>query len=76
MLAADLAAEVDVPSFDRSNMDGYALRADDTYGASEEAPRRLRLGGEEIPRGAVPVQVIEPGRASPIATGYTSQGAE
>ncbi|MBV8127550.1 MAG: molybdopterin biosynthesis protein [Planctomycetaceae bacterium] len=69
VLAADLAAEVDVPSFDRSNMDGYALRADDTYGASEESPRRLRVGGEEIPTGAVPRLVVEPGTASPIATG-------
>lgn len=43
VLAEDLVAEVDVPSFDRSNMDGYALRANDTYGASEEAPRRLEL---------------------------------
>jgi len=69
VLAADLAAEVDVPSFDRSNMDGYALRADDTYGASEESPRRLRLGDEEIPTGAVPRRVVEPGTASPIASG-------
>ncbi len=69
VLAADMAAEVDVPSFDRSNMDGYALCADDTYGASEESPRRLRLGGEEIPTGAVPRLVVEPGTASPIATG-------
>src|SRR4051812_17257859 len=44
VLARDLTADVDVPSFDRSNMDGFALRAGDTFGASEEAPRRLRLG--------------------------------
>ena len=69
VLAADVSAEVDVPSFDRSNMDGYALRADDTYGASEESPRCLRLGGEGIPTGAVPQCVIEPGTAIPIATG-------
>ena len=54
VLAEDLVAEVDVPSFDRSNMDGYALRAGDTYGASEEAPCRLRLSGEEIATGVVP----------------------
>jgi putative molybdopterin biosynthesis protein len=69
VLAADLNAEVDVPSFDRSNMDGYALCADDTFGASEEAPCRLRLGGEEIPTGAVPRLAVEPGTAAPIATG-------
>jgi PBP superfamily domain/MoeA N-terminal region (domain I and II) len=46
-----------------------AYHADDTYGASEESPRRLRVGGEEIPTGAVPRLVVEPGTASPIATG-------
>ena len=40
VLAADVLAEVDVPSFDRSNYDGYALRAADTYAAREESPRR------------------------------------
>ncbi len=69
VLAVDLVAEVDVPSFDRSNMDGYALRAGDTYGASEEAPCRLRLSGEEIATGVVPRLTVEPGMAAPIATG-------
>ncbi len=69
VLAADLASEVDVPAFDRSNMDGYALRAEDTYGASEESPRLLRLNGEEIATGTVPSLVIEPGKTSAIATG-------
>jgi putative molybdopterin biosynthesis protein len=69
VLGEDLAAEVDVPSFDRSNMDGYALRAGDTYGASEEAPSRLRLNGEEIVTGVVPRLTVEPGVAAPIATG-------
>ena len=44
VLAEDVAAEVDVPSFDRSNYDGYAVRAADTYGAQEEDPRRLSFG--------------------------------
>ena len=69
VLAVDLVSEVDVPSFDRSNMDGYALRAGDTYGASEEAPCRLRLSGEEIATGVVPCLTVEPGMAAPIATG-------
>ena len=68
-MAADLASDVDVPAFDRSNMDGYALRAADTYDASEESPRLLRLNGEEIAPGTVPSRVVEPGMASPIATG-------
>ena len=54
VLAADVLAAVDVPSFDRSNYDGYALRAADTYGAAEEQPRRLRLLPEVLATGVVP----------------------
>jgi putative molybdopterin biosynthesis protein len=36
VLADDIRATVDVPGFDRSNMDGFAVRAADTFGASEE----------------------------------------
>ena len=39
VLAADVISPVDVPSFDRSNVDGFAVVAEDTFGASEEAPR-------------------------------------
>ena len=39
VLATDVASPVDVPSFDRSNVDGFAVVAEDTFGASEEAPR-------------------------------------
>ena len=54
VLADDVAADVDVPAFDRSNVDGYALRAEETYGAAEETPRRLRLNPEELATGVVP----------------------
>ena len=43
ILARDVVAAVDVPSFDRSGYDGFALQAADTYGAREEVPRRLTL---------------------------------
>src|SRR3989440_12401447 len=43
VLAIDVPAPVDVPSFDRSNVDGFALRAADSYGASEDQPKRLRI---------------------------------
>src|SRR5215218_7269714 len=43
VLAEDVLARVDVPSFDRSNFDGLAVRASDTFGASETAPRVLKL---------------------------------
>src|SRR5205085_12386854 len=50
VLASDVVAPVDVPSFDRSNVDGYAVRAEDVYGASEAEPARLRvLGGPLLP---------------------------
>jgi len=68
-LAADVAAEVDVPSFDRSNYDGYAVRAADTYGAQEEEPRRLELLDEVLATGVVPQQEVTPGKAVAIATG-------
>src|SRR5205807_1062822 len=54
VLAADVAAEVDVPAFDRSNVDGYAVRAEETFGAAEEASRHFRLNREEIAPGEVP----------------------
>ncbi|MFQ5698368.1 MAG: molybdopterin biosynthesis protein [Myxococcota bacterium] len=69
VLASDVRAGVDVPSFDRSNLDGFALRAADTYGATEEAPVRLRLTGETLPTGVEPRRTVEPGTATPIATG-------
>jgi putative molybdopterin biosynthesis protein len=69
VLAADVVSPVDVPSFDRSNVDGYAVVAEDTYGASEEASRVLRLGGEEIHTGIVPRSTVRRGEAIAIATG-------
>jgi putative molybdopterin biosynthesis protein len=69
VLASDVVASVDVPGFDRANMDGFAVRASDTFGASEEAPVRLRLSPESIPTGVVPEVEVAPGTASPIATG-------
>src|SRR5262245_41134102 len=69
VLAADVVSPVDVPSFDRSNVDGYAVVAEDTFGASEEAPRRVRLGAEIIHTGIVPETTIHRGETVAIATG-------
>jgi putative molybdopterin biosynthesis protein len=69
VLAGDVASDVDVPAFDRSDVDGHALRAADTYGAAEESPRRLRLNPEELATGVVPERPVEPGTATPVATG-------
>ena len=69
VLAADVVSPVDVPSFDRSNVDGFAVVAEDTFGASEEAPRAVLLGEEEIHTGVVPKTVVQSGTALSIATG-------
>ena len=69
VLAEDVEAGPDVPGFDRSNMDGFAVRAEDTFGAAEETPVRLACNEETIPTGVVPRQEVKPGSATPIATG-------
>src|SRR5262245_8876659 len=69
VLAADVTSPVDVPSFDRSNVDGFAVVSDTTFGASEEVPRVLELRDEMIHTGVVPRTVIRRGTAVSIATG-------
>jgi putative molybdopterin biosynthesis protein len=69
VLAEDVAAPVDVPSFDRANVDGFAVRAEDTFGASEDHPRTLRLNAEVISTGCEPRETVQPGSATAIATG-------
>jgi putative molybdopterin biosynthesis protein len=69
VLARDVAAPIDVPPFDRSNVDGFALRAADTAGASDAAPVRLRLNAEVIVCGHAPALEVASGCAATIATG-------
>ncbi len=69
VLAVDVVSPVDVPSFDRSNVDGFAVVAEDTFGASEEVPRSVVLAEEEIHTGIVPTTVIQPSKGVLIATG-------
>jgi putative molybdopterin biosynthesis protein len=69
VLACDVAAPLDVPGFDRSNVDGFAVRAEDTFGASEDRPRSLRLNAETLATGMTPTQPVLPGTATAIATG-------
>jgi putative molybdopterin biosynthesis protein len=69
VLAADVVAPLDVPGFDRSNVDGFAVRAEDTFGAGEDEPRTLRLNAEILPTGVEPRQPVERGTATTIATG-------
>ena len=69
VLAADVVSPVDVPAFDRSNVDGFAVVSENTFGASEEVPRTLELAEEAIDTGIVPATVIRSGMAVSIATG-------
>ena len=69
VLAEDIVSAVDVPGFDRSGVDGFALRAADTLAATEETPVRLRLNPEVLACGHAPTLAVEPGMATVIATG-------
>jgi putative molybdopterin biosynthesis protein len=69
VLATDVISPVDVPAFDRSNVDGFAVVAEDTFGASEEVPRTVPLVDETIHTGIVPTTVVHQGMAVAIATG-------
>ncbi|ADB62101.1 molybdenum cofactor synthesis domain protein [Haloterrigena turkmenica DSM 5511] len=68
VLAARLDAELDVPGFDRASLDGYALRARDTFGADEADPARLAVVGE-VHAGEEPDVALEEGQAVEISTG-------
>lgn len=67
--SSDVIARVDVPSFDRSNFDGYAVRANETVGASELSPVALTLLDESLDAGTAPKCVVRRGEAVAIATG-------
>jgi len=69
VLARDVVAAVDAPPFDRSNVDGFALRAADTVGANDLQPKTLHLNAEVIACGQPPALAVAPGTATAIATG-------
>jgi putative molybdopterin biosynthesis protein len=68
-LAATVAAPVDAPPFDRSVVDGFAVRAVDVAEASETGPAWLALNDETIACGTEPRLAVSSGHATPIATG-------
>jgi molybdopterin molybdotransferase len=68
VLAEPVVAGRDLPSWDNSAMDGYAVRADDTVAAAANRPARLRLLGD-VPAGAVAERPVDPGEAYRILTG-------
>lgn len=69
VIAGNIVSPVDVPGFDRANMDGFALRSEDTVGACEEAPNILALTDETLTPGVVPAVTVSRGQATLIATG-------
>ena len=66
--AADVRAPAAMPGFARSTVDGYAVRAADTYGASEGLPSYLDLAGA-VRMGAAPTAVVSHGKCVAIPTG-------
>jgi molybdenum cofactor synthesis domain-containing protein len=68
-LAEDIFAPIDVPPFDRSNVDGFAVRSADLALAGEAAPVRMLLNDEVIACGTQPVRPVLSGTATLIATG-------
>ena len=68
-LARDIVSPIDVPPFDRSNVDGFAARSTDLASATEFAPVRLTLNEEAIACGTAPTHPVLPETATPIATG-------
>jgi molybdenum cofactor synthesis domain-containing protein len=68
VLSRAVVADADVPPFDRASMDGYAVIAADTAGATRESPRRLRLAGR-VYTGDVPTESVAAGACMEIATG-------
>jgi putative molybdopterin biosynthesis protein len=69
ILGETLRAPIDVPPFDRSLVDGFALRAADAAAASEAAPASLVLNDETIACGVAPALGVAAGTATAIATG-------
>ena len=68
-LADDVMAPIDVPPFDRSNVDGFAVRSADLAAAGEASPVRVMLNDEVIACGTAPTRPVLSGTATPIATG-------
>jgi putative molybdopterin biosynthesis protein len=69
VLSRDVVSAVDVPGFDRSRMDGFALRSADTAGATDDCPRTLKLNAEILTPGVVPAINVAEGFATIVATG-------
>jgi molybdenum cofactor synthesis domain-containing protein len=74
VLGEDLFSPIDIPAFDRAAMDGYAVRAEDTYSASVISPIPLRVVGETNVPGTVRVRKGEAGLV--VTGGRMPEGAD
>lgn len=68
VLAEDAVSTLDIPPFNRSTVDGYAVKAEDTFGAEENQPAKLRICGSVV-IGELPKLSVEAGEAAEIVTG-------
>jgi molybdopterin molybdotransferase len=68
VLAEDISAPMDLPAWDNSGMDGFAVRNADVQGARADAPRQLRVI-DDVPAGRTPTRAVEPGTAIRVMTG-------
>lgn len=76
VLASSVTTDRPIPDFRRSTMDGYALRAKDSFGASESLPAYFDIVGE-VPMGSVPGFSLKPGETALIHTGgMVPEGAD
>lgn len=76
VLAADIVAPINLPQWDNSAVDGYAVRSCDLAGATENSPIHLRVA-ESVPAGRAPTKPLEPLRCARIFTGAPiPQGAD
>jgi len=73
VLAADIKSDINVPPLDNSAMDGYAVRSEDTTGASEKTPRFLRVI-DTVMAGSISRKEVVPGTAVRIMTGAPVPG--
>ena len=73
VLALTVQSPIDLPAFDRSAMDGYAVRASDTFGASDALPAYLTLIGQ-VHMGEVPEFTVKQGEVAVIHTGAMIPG--
>lgn len=76
ILAEDIVSPIHLPPFDRSTVDGYAVKARDTFGASESNPSLMNVVGEVL-MGASTDLVLSRGEAAQVSTGgMIPQGAD